>query len=88
MSNQKIDKLKDCVKKQIPNSIEQLKDYLRFPTVSAQHRAIPETVSYVEKMIQDIGGETRILDDLGGNPVVYAFFAAGNKENQEKINIA
>lgn len=84
MSNQKIDKLKDCVKKQIPNSIEQLKDYLRFPTVSAQHRAIPETVSYVEKMIQDIGGETRILDDLGGNPVVYAFFAAGNKENQEK----
>nr|WP_216675468.1 M20/M25/M40 family metallo-hydrolase [Brevibacillus sp. HB1.3] len=68
----------------MPHAIEKLKQYLRFPTVSAQHKAIPETVEYVVKMIHEVGGETKVLDNLGGNPVVYAFFAAGNEGDASK----
>ncbi|MCD8506274.1 MAG: hypothetical protein LRY37_04185 [Alkalibacterium thalassium] len=35
-------------------------------------------------MIERIGGETQILDDLGGNPVVYAYFKAGPEGNADK----
>ncbi|MGG4494766.1 M20/M25/M40 family metallo-hydrolase [Brevibacillus reuszeri] len=72
------------VKESLPEAVEKLKEYLRFPTVSAQHKAIPETVAYVVKMIEDIGGETKVLSGLGGNPVVYGFFAAGSKGDASK----
>ncbi|TQR37515.1 M20/M25/M40 family metallo-hydrolase [Brevibacillus brevis] len=72
------------VQENLPNAIEKLKQYLRFPTVSAQHKAIPETVEYVVKMIHEVGGETTVLDNLGGNPVVYAFFAAGSEGDASK----
>ncbi|OUQ87765.1 acetylornithine deacetylase [Brevibacillus brevis] len=72
------------VQENLPNAIEKLKQYLRFPTVSAQHKAIPETVEYVVKMIHEVGGETKVLDSLGGNPVVYAFFAAGSEGDASK----
>ncbi|NQF12889.1 M20/M25/M40 family metallo-hydrolase [Brevibacillus sp. HB1.3] len=72
------------VQENLPHAIEKLKQYLRFPTVSAQHKAIPETVEYVVKMIHEVGGETKVLDNLGGNPVVYAFFAAGNEGDASK----
>ncbi|MFS0916391.1 M20/M25/M40 family metallo-hydrolase [Brevibacillus sp. 179-C 1.1 NHS] len=72
------------VQENLPQAIEKLKQYLRFPTVSAQHKAIPETVEYVVKMIHEVGGETKVLDNLGGNPVVYAFFAAGSEGDASK----
>ncbi|MFF0826608.1 M20/M25/M40 family metallo-hydrolase [Brevibacillus sp. NPDC003359] len=72
------------VQENLPQAIEKLKQYLRFPTVSAQHKAIPETVEYVVKMIHEVGGETKVLDNLGGNPVVYAFFAAGTEGDASK----
>ncbi|UIO45047.1 M20/M25/M40 family metallo-hydrolase [Brevibacillus brevis] len=72
------------VQENLPHAIEKLKQYLRFPTVSAQHKAIPETVEYVVKMIHEVGGETKVLDSLGGNPVVYAFFAAGSEGDASK----
>lgn len=72
------------VKDAIPEAIEKLKEYLRFPTVSAQHKAIPETVDYVVKMIEGAGGEAKVLSELGGNPVVYGFFAAGSKGDSSK----
>lgn len=62
-----------CVQEILPEAIDRLKQYLSYPTVSAQHKAIPETVDYVVQMIHEAGGETKVLDDLGGNPVVYAF---------------
>lgn len=65
-------------------AIEQLKGYLRIPTISAQDSAIPETVSHVVSMIENIGGETKVLDDLGGNPVVYGYFTAGENGDKEK----
>lgn len=76
--------LEHCVKESMPGAIETLKKYLEFPTVSAQHKAIPETVDYVVEMIQRIGGETKVLSELGGNPVVYGFFSAGSEGNATK----
>ncbi|GEB32318.1 M20/M25/M40 family metallo-hydrolase [Brevibacillus parabrevis] len=73
-----------CVQEILPEAIDRLKQYLSYPTVSAQHKAIPETVDYVVQMIHEAGGETKVLDDLGGNPVVYAFFAAGSNGDASK----
>jgi hypothetical protein len=39
-----IEQVKSCVKGSLPDSIATLKEYLKFPTVSAQNKAIPETV--------------------------------------------
>lgn len=63
---------------------EEFFDYLRLDSVSTQDRSIPETVEYVQNMIGKTGGESKVLDDLGGNPVVYGFFPAGEKGNSEK----
>lgn len=79
-----LNSLKKFTKELVPESIETLKDYLRLPTISAQNKAIPETVQFVVHMIHEAGGEVEVLDDLGGNPVVYAFFAAGEQGDAEK----
>lgn len=72
------------VKEMVPGAVETLKQYVSLPTVSAQHKAILETVDFVVNMIREAGGEVRVLDDLGGNPVVYAFFAAGEEGDATK----
>lgn len=84
MSKPHLDELKQQTKEFVPGSIEILKEYLKLPTISAQNTAIPETVKYVVKMIEETGGEAQVLDDLGGNPVVYAFFKAGEKGDSSK----
>lgn len=43
----------------LPEAVDRLKQYASFPTVSAQHKAIPETVEYVVQMIREAGGETK-----------------------------
>lgn len=63
---------------------EEFFDYLRLDSVSAQDRKINETVDYVKNMILKTGGEAEVLGDLGGNPVVYGFFSAGENGNAEK----
>src|SRR4051794_1250073 len=72
-----LEKLKQKTSEKVTAAIGVLTEYLKLPTISAQNFGIPETVDYVAKMIEEAGGEVRILNDLGGNPVVYAFFAAG-----------
>ncbi|MGE8205675.1 M20/M25/M40 family metallo-hydrolase [Heyndrickxia sp. NPDC080065] len=84
MSNQDLERIRLSVKELASVSIEKLKKYLSLPTVSAQNKAIPETVDYVVGMIKEIGGEAKVLDDLGGNPVVYGFFPAGKKGDSSK----
>lgn len=79
-----LERLKEYTKECIPESIETLKDYLRLPTISAQSKAIPETVKFVVNRIEEAGGKAEILDDLGGNPVVYGAFAAGSKGDPNK----
>ncbi|WP_179128561.1 M20/M25/M40 family metallo-hydrolase [Marinilactibacillus piezotolerans] len=68
----------------IDDRMDEFFDYLRLESVSTQDRMIPETVEYVKGMLERTGGEVQILDDLGGNPVVYAYFPAGKKGNAEK----
>ena len=84
MSEKLIQTLRSNTKEAVPNAIETLKDYLRFPTISAQNKAIPETVKFVVKQIQETGGNAMVLDDLGGNPVVYGYFAAGSNGDSTK----
>lgn len=79
-----LEKLKKAVNEFMPTSIENLQGYLSIPTVSAQNTSISETVEYVVAMIRDLKGEVKVLDDLGGNPVVYAFFAAGDQGDASK----
>lgn len=84
MENGYLNSLRENANVLLDDAIEQLKGYLRIPTISAQDSAIPETVAHVVSMIESIGGETKVLDDLGGNPVVYGFFAAGENGDKEK----
>lgn len=51
---------------------EELFGYLSIPTISAQRKGISETVEYVKEMLLKRGAEVKVLDDLGGNPVIYA----------------
>jgi acetylornithine deacetylase/succinyl-diaminopimelate desuccinylase-like protein len=76
--------LKEKVIAQADQSVETLYRYLRLTSVSAQHLEIPETVQFVADLLESVGGEVKILDDLGGNPVIYGFFAAGSKGNANK----
>lgn len=64
--------------------MEDLIDYLRYESVSAQGRQIPETATFVQNVITKAGGQAEILDDLGGNPVVYGYFSAGKEGNSNK----
>ena len=84
MSNQNLLDLKHETKEAVGDAIEILKQYLQYPTVSAQNMAIPETVKFVVKMIEDAEGKAEVLDDLGGNPVIYGYFPAGSNGNSTK----
>lgn len=53
---------------------KELYDYLSIPTVSAQATGIDETVTYVETMFKNRKATVKVLNDCGGNPVIYAFF--------------
>lgn len=84
MQQSKVNSLHTIVKENMTETINTLKTYLQSPSVSAQNKAIPETAHLVAKLIKETGGEAKILDDLGGNPVVYGFFAAGDNGNPHK----
>ena len=64
--------------------MEDLFTYLRYETGSAQGREIPETANFVRDTIIEAGGESEILGDLGGHPVVYGYFKAGANGNSDK----
>jgi acetylornithine deacetylase/succinyl-diaminopimelate desuccinylase-like protein len=84
MNQDNLHALKLVANEFVPTALHVLKQYLQFPTVSAQNMAIPETVQFVVKMIEDANGKAEILDDLGGNPVIYGFFPAGSKGDATK----
>jgi acetylornithine deacetylase/succinyl-diaminopimelate desuccinylase-like protein len=84
MTNQNLNELRSVTKESVANAIDLLTQYLKFPTISAQNTAIPKTVDFVVKMIEDADGEVKVLNDLGGNPVIYGFFPAGNNGDSSK----
>ena len=72
------------VQKIIQDRQEEFFDYLRLASVSTQNRNILPTVQYVKEMIEKTGGDTQVLDDCGGNPVVYGYFPAGKNGDPNK----
>ncbi|MCO7174960.1 M20/M25/M40 family metallo-hydrolase [Sporolactobacillus kofuensis] len=76
--------LKESVIKQADQSVDTLYHYLRLTSVSAQHLAIPETVTFIADLLKKFGGEVQVLDELGGNPVIYGLFPAGEQGNSER----
>jgi acetylornithine deacetylase/succinyl-diaminopimelate desuccinylase-like protein len=78
MEKTRLESIRTKTKEIMNQAMEDLHRYLSLPTISAQATAIPETVKLVEKMLQETGGTANVLDGLGGNPVVYGFFPAGD----------
>ena len=66
----------EAAKEMAHKRMAEFEDYLRMESVSTENRQIPETVAYVKGLIERTGGEVQVLDDLGGNPVIYGYFKA------------
>ncbi|GIO38656.1 acetylornithine deacetylase [Paenibacillus antibioticophila] len=64
-------------------AISMLGDLIAIPSVAAQNRGSREAAEYCKRIIEDLGGEASIFDDLPGNPVVYGFFQAGSAGNSD-----
>src|SRR2546428_13663461 len=52
-------------------SLEVLKEYVRFPTISAHKRAQPETAAFVRRLLAENGFEARQGPTEGGPNVVF-----------------
>lgn len=59
-------------------------NYLRLESVSAQGRQIKETAKAVQNLIENIGGEAKVLELEDAHPVVYGFFEAGPAGDSDK----
>ncbi|MBM6619656.1 M20/M25/M40 family metallo-hydrolase [Bacillus suaedaesalsae] len=73
------------VKESLSQSIEELKQFCRIPSISAQNNSIGEAVQFLQEKITSIGGSVRVLDEVtGGFPVLYVHFEPGEKGNSNK----
>ena len=54
------------------DSLAELTELCKLPSVSAQNTAIEETAKHVSGLLRDLGFEARVLPKQGGHPVVYA----------------
>ncbi|BBI35974.1 M20/M25/M40 family metallo-hydrolase [Cohnella abietis] len=72
------------VSSRLSQAIETLQRYCRQPGISAQGVGISETIDLIKEMVADAGGQVKVLDDLGGNPVIYAEFEPGPQGNPDK----
>jgi acetylornithine deacetylase/succinyl-diaminopimelate desuccinylase-like protein len=61
-------------------SLEVLKEYCRFPTISAHKRAQPETAAFVRRLLAEHGFETREYPTPGGPAVVYGQMIVDEKK--------
>ena len=61
-------------------SLEILKEYCRFPSISAHKRAQPETAAFVRRILQENGFEAREYPTEGGPPVVFAELRVGERK--------
>ena len=59
------------VESDAPKALETLKEYVRFPTISAHKRAQPETAAFVRRLLAENGFEVREYPTDGGPNVVY-----------------
>ncbi|HLE55081.1 MAG TPA: M20/M25/M40 family metallo-hydrolase [Thermoplasmata archaeon] len=61
-------------------SLETLKEYCRFPTISAHKRAQPETAAFVRRLLAEAGFEAREFPTEGGPNVVYGQMIVNEKK--------
>jgi acetylornithine deacetylase/succinyl-diaminopimelate desuccinylase-like protein len=79
-----MDIMRELVHRQMTDAVSALQRYCMQPSIAAQHIGIEETVQIVQDMVAGAGGQSRVLDDCGGNPVIYAEFPAGINGNPNK----
>lgn len=75
---------RELVDRQAPIGVSTLQKYCQQPSIAAQGIGITETVQFVTQMIQDASGTFQVLDDCGGNPVIYAELKAGVNGNPNR----
>jgi acetylornithine deacetylase/succinyl-diaminopimelate desuccinylase-like protein len=68
----------------LPQSIDELKTYVHFRSISAQKSSMTDTVRNVSAMIEATGGNVKILENIGANPVVFGYFKAGPNGNTKR----
>jgi acetylornithine deacetylase/succinyl-diaminopimelate desuccinylase-like protein len=61
-------------------SLELLKEYCRFPTISARKQAQPETAAFVRRLLAEYGFESREFPTDGGPNVVFGQLIVGEKK--------
>src|SRR3990170_3847011 len=61
-------------------SLDLLKEYCRFPTISAHKRAQPETAAFVRRLLAENGFEAREYPTDGGPNVVYGELHVSDKK--------
>ncbi len=61
-------------------SLELLKEYCRFPTISAHKRAQPETAAFVRRLLAEAGFEVREFPTDGGPSVVFGQMLVNEKK--------
>lgn len=59
--------------------LEELKDFLRLPSVAAHRRSIPETAAFVRQRLEQIGAQVQMIEPPDGAPLLYATVGSGNR---------
>lgn len=62
------------IEREVPRALDDLRTLVRIPTVAAQGRGIPETVTAVSALFRGAGGRVTVLEPDEGNPAVVAEF--------------
>lgn len=76
--------LSESVTQALQEDRQRLADYLHIETVSAQHRGIHETVTFLKDAFEALGGQVQIWDEFEGNPFLFTTFEAGPNGNPNK----
>src|SRR5437879_13819928 len=65
-------------------ALEILKEYVRFPTISAHKRAQPETAAFVRRLLAENGFEAREYPTEGGPNVVFGQMIVDERRSEER----
>jgi acetylornithine deacetylase/succinyl-diaminopimelate desuccinylase-like protein len=65
----------EYVDRHVEQFVERLQRLARIPSVSAEHRSLPETATMVQELAREVGIETEQIPLDGGPPLVYGKLA-------------
>jgi len=69
-----MDALAAYVDREMPNTLEDLRQLVRIPSVAAQHRGIPECARAVADLFRGAGAKVTMVEEPGAGPIVVAEF--------------